>query len=174
AGQPLSAASYVPTTGSAPYLVLWNVATAAEEGSRWLPGASPGGTLALLIPQKAGAYTVRGFAAATGGTATYESAQIAVTAAPGALPTVPTQTADTGATSSGVTMNWTATAPSYRVLARNGVGSAYGSLVNTTASTNSYTFTGLPAGASPRAAIIPVNANGSGPAGLCFSFLGSG
>ncbi|MGI4945852.1 MAG: hypothetical protein ACRYHQ_35715 [Janthinobacterium lividum] len=162
AGQPLTAASYVATTGSTYYLVLWNVAAAAEEGSRFAPGTMPGGTLSLLISQKAGAYTVRGFSALTGGPATYESAQINVTAAPGALPATPTQTADTGKTSSGVTMTWSATAPSYRVLTRNGVGVAYGSLSDTTTTATSYTFTGQASSTFLRAVVIPQNANGSG------------
>ena len=171
AGQPLSAASYVPTTGTLPYLVLYNVADGAEEGPRFTPGVMPGGKLLLLIPQTANAYTVRGFAAATGGSAIYESAQFNVTAAPGALPATPTQTADSGATSSSVTMNWSATAASYRVLGRAGPGLAYGSLVDATISTNSFTFTGQPASSTPRAAIIPQNANGYGtPSGQFLSF----
>ncbi len=169
AGQPLSAATY--TAQSSLYLVLYRMSGGVEEGSRWQPAQMPGGTLSLLIPQTAGAYTVRGFAAVTGGSATYESGQISVTAAPGALPATPTQTADTGATSSAVTMNWTATASSYRVLARPGVGSTYGSLADVTVSTNSYTFAGLAPSSSPRAVIIAYNANGYGtPTGQFLSF----
>ncbi len=167
AGQPLSAVTYGQST---PYFVLYRVAGAVEEGVRWASSVMPG-NLILLIPQTAGAYTVRGYDAATGGSVVYESAQIAVSAAPGALPATPTQTADTGATSSGVTTNWTATGTSYRVLARPGVGSVYGSLADTTVSTNSFTFTGRPASSSPRAVVIPQNANGYGtPSGQLLSF----
>ncbi len=169
AGQPLSAVTH--TAQSQLYLVLYKVSGGVEEGSRWQPALMPGGTLSLLIPQTAGAYTVRGFAAATGGSATYESGQLGVTAAPGALPATPTQTADTGATSTGVVMNWTSTAPNYRVLTRAGVGAAYGSLSNTTTAAASYTFTGQAASSSPRAVVIPQNANGSGtPTGQLISF----
>ncbi len=174
AGQPLSAASYVPTTGAAPYLVLYNVGSGAEEGARFTPNVMPGGNLSLLIPQTANGYTVRGFAAATGGNATYESAQFNVTAAPGALPATPTQTADTGATSSAVTMNWTATASDYRVLTRTGVGTAYGSLSDTTTTATSYTFANQAASSLVRAVVIPQNANGSGtPTGQFISFTAS-
>lgn len=175
AGHSLSAASYVSTTGTAPYLVLWNVAAAAEEGSRWLPNIMPGSTLSLLIPQTANIYTVRGFAAGSyGGAATYESAQFSVTVASGILPATPTQTADSGATTTSVTMNWTSTAANYQVLTRNGLGSAYGSLSSAMVSTNSYTFTGLPSGASPRAVVIPQNIYGSGlPSAPFLSSLGS-
>lgn len=173
AGQPLSAASYIPTTGSAPNLVLWNVAAGAEEGSRFSPFVMPGGTLSLLIPQRAGAYTVRGFAASAGGTATYESGQISVTAAPGALPAMPTQAADTGATATSVIMNWTSTATSYHVLARAGVGASYGSLSDQAQwPTNSFSFQNLEGNSSPRAVIIPQNANGYGtPTGQFISFV---
>jgi len=150
--------------------VLYNVAGAVEEGLRW-PSGVMSGALNLLIPQTAGAYTVRGYDAATAGNKVYESAQITVTAAPGALPATPTQTADTGATSSSVTMNWTATGNSYRFLARTGPGSAYGSLADTTVSTNSFALTGLAASSSPRAVVIPQNANGYGlPGGQFLSF----
>ena len=170
AGQPLSAATYTPTQATPSYFVLYNVTAGAEEGLRWSSGVM-GTSLKLLIPQAAATYTVRGFAAASGGSPAYESAQIAVTAAPGALPATPTQTADTGATSSSVTMNWTATGNSYRFLARTGAGSAYGSLADTTVSTNSYTFTGLAASSTPRAVVIPQNANGYGtPTGQFLSF----
>jgi len=169
AGQPLSAATYTPPQ-TAIYFVAYKVAGAVEEGVRWASNLLPG-NLTLLIPQTAGAYTVRGYSAATGGSVVYESAQINVTVAPGVLPATPAQTADTGATSSGVTTNWTATGTSYRVLARPGVGSVYGSLADTTVSTNSYTFTGRPASSSPRAVVIPQNANGNGtPSGQFLSF----
>jgi len=167
AGQPLSAATYGQST---PYFVLYRVAGAVEEGVRWASSVMPG-NLTLLIPQIAGAYTVRGYNAATGGSVVYESAQINVMAAPGALPATPTQAADTGTTSSGTTMNWTATGTSYRVLARPGVGAVYGSLADTTVSTNSFTFTGRPASSSPRAVVIPQNANGYGtPSAQFLSF----
>ncbi len=167
AGQPLSAVTYGQSTL---YFVLYRVAGAVEEGVRWASSVMPG-NLTLLVPQTAGAYTVRGYDAATAGNKVYESAQFNVTAAPGALPATPTQAADTGATSSGVTMNWTSTGTSYRVLARPGVGTVYGSLADATVSTNSYTFTGRPASSSPRAAIIPQNANGYGtPTGQLISF----
>jgi hypothetical protein len=167
AGQPLSAATYGQ---SAPYFVLYRVAGAVEEGVRWASSVMPG-NLTLLIPQTAGAYTVRGYDAATAGNKVYESAQFNVTAAPGALPATPTQAADTGTTSSGTTMNWSATGTSYRVLARPGVGTVYGSLADTTVSTNSFTFTGRPASSSPRAVVIPQNANGYGtPSGQFLSF----
>ena len=170
AGQPLSAATYGQTTG---YFVLYRVTGGVEEGFRWGANVMPG-NLNLLIPQTAGAYTVRRYDAATGGNVTYESAQINVTAAPGALPATPTQVADTGTTSSGTTMNWTSTATSYRVLARPGIATVYGSLADTTVSTNSYTFAGRPAGSSPRAVVIPQNANGYGtPSGQFISFLPS-
>jgi hypothetical protein len=169
AGQPLSAATYTQPQ-STPYFVLYRVAGAVEEGVRWASGVMPG-NLTLLIPQTAGAYTVRGYDAATAGNKVYESAQFNVTAAPGALPATPTQTADTGTTSSGTTMNWTATAASYRVLARPGVATVYGSLADTTVSTNSFTFTGRPASSSPRAVVIPQNVNGYGtPTGQFLSF----
>jgi len=45
----------------------------------------------------------------------------------------------------------------------NHIGVAYGSLVDATVTTNSYTFTGLAASSSPRAVVIPKNANGYGP-----------
>ncbi len=150
--------------------MLYKVAGAVEEGLRWASGVMPG-ALNLLIPQTAGAYTVGAYDAATGGNKVYESAQFTVTAAPGALPATPTQTADTGATSSGVTMSWTATGSSYRVLARPGIGSVYGSLADTTVSTNSYTFTGRPANSLPRAVVIPQNVNGYGtPTGQFLSY----
>ncbi len=167
AGQPLSAATYGQSTL---YFCLYRVAGAVEEGLRWGTNVMPG-DLNLLTPQTAGAYTVRGYSAATGGSVVYESAQINVTAAPGALPATPTQAADTGATSSSVTTNWTATGTSYRVLARPGVGGVYGSLADTTVSTNSFTFTGRPASSSPRAVVIPQNANGYGtPSAQFLSF----
>jgi len=170
AGQPLSAATYGQPQ-STPYFVLYRVAGAVEEGVRWASSVMPG-NLTLLIPQTAGAYTVRGYDAATAGNKVYESAQFNVTAAAGALPATPTQAADTGTTSSATTMNWSATAPSYRVLARPGVGTVYGSLADTTVSTNSYTFTGLAPSSSPRAVIIPQNANGYGtPSGQFLSFI---
>ncbi len=169
AGQPLSAVTYTPPQISI-YFVLYNVAGAVEEGLRW-PSGVMSGALNLLIPQTAGAYTVRAYDAATAGNKVYESAQINVTASPGALPATPTQTADTGATSSGVIMNWTATGTSYRVLARHGVGTVYGSLADATVTTNSYTFTGLAANSSSRAIVIPQNANGYGtPTGQLLSF----
>jgi len=169
AGQPLSAVTYAPPQ-TAIYFVLYKVAGAVEDGFRWASNLMPG-NLTLLVPQTAGAYTVRGYSATTGGSVVYESAQINVTVAPGVLPATPAQTADTGATSSGVTTNWTATGTSYRVLARPGVGSVYGSLADTTVSTNSYTFTGRPASSSPRAVVIPQNANGNGtPSGQFLSF----
>jgi len=168
AGQPLSAVTYGQSTL---FFVLYRVAGAAEEGLRWQGSRMPG-NLTLLIPQTVGACTVRGYDAATAGNQVYESAQINVTAAPGVLPATPTQAADTGTTSSGVIMNWTATATSYRVLARPGVGTVYGSLADATVSTNSYTFTGLAAGSSPRAVVIPQNANGYGtPSGQFLSFI---
>ncbi len=153
--------TYTPPQTSI-YFVLYKVPGAIEEGLRWASAVMPG-ALTLLVPQTAGTYTVRGYDAATAGNKVYESAQINVTAAPGALPATPTPTADTGATSSGVTMNWTATGTSYRVLARPGVGTVYGSLADATATTNSYTFTGLAPSSSPRAIVIPQNANGYGP-----------
>ena len=162
--------TYTPPQTSI-YFVLYNVAGAVEEGLRW-PSGVMSGALNLLIPQNAGAYTVRAYSAATGGSLVYESAQFNVTAAPGALPATPTQAADTGATATGVTMNWSSTAPSYLVLARPGVGGGpYGILANTTVTTNSYTFARLSANSSPRAAILPQNANGYGTAGLCLSFV---
>jgi hypothetical protein len=167
AGQSLSAVTYGQSTL---YFVLYRVAGAVEEGLCWQGGRMPS-NLGLLIPQTAGAYTVRGYDAATAGNKVYESAQINVTAAPGALPATPTQAADTGATSSGVTMNWTATGTSYRVLARPGVDTVYGSLADATVTTNSYAFTGLAANLSPRAIVIPQNANGYGtPSGQFLSF----
>ena len=169
AGQPLSAVTFTPPQ-TVVYFVLYDVASAAEEGQRW-PSSAMGGNLTLLIPQTANAYTVRAYSAATGGTVAYESAQIAVTAAPGPLPATPVQTADSGATSSSVTMNWSATATSYLVLGRAGVGLAYGSLADASISTNSYTFTGLAASSAPRAAIIPQNADGYGtPSGQFVSY----
>ena len=169
AGQPLSAVTYAAGQATPAYFVLFNVTAGTEEGLRWQNGVM-GTSLKLLIPQAGATYTVRGYAAASGGSSIYESAQIAVSAAPGALPATPTQTADTGATSSGVTTNWTATGTSYRVLARPGVGTVYGSLADTTVSTNSFTFTGL-ASPSPRAVVIPQNANGYGtPSGQFLSF----
>ncbi len=169
AGQPLSAVTYAAGQTNA-YFVLYKVAGAVEEGLRWGTNVMPG-NLNLLIPQTAGAYTVRGYSAATGGSVVYESAQFNVTAAPGALPATPTQAADTSTTSSGTTMNWSATATSYRVLARPGVGSVYGSLADATVSTNSYTFTGLAPSSVPRAVVIPQNANGYGmPSGQFLSF----
>ncbi len=170
AGQPLSAVTYGQPQ-PAIYFVPYRVAGAVEEGVRWASTVMPG-NLTLLIPQTGGAYTVRGYSAATGGSVVYESAQFNVTAAPGALPATPTQTADTGATSSSVTTNWTATGTSYRVLARPGVGGIYGSLADTTVSTNSFTFTGRPASSSPRAVVIPQNANGYGtPSGQFLSYI---
>lgn len=166
AGQRLSAVSV--TTQTSLLLVLYNVVSAAEEGIRFYSTAT-GYTLSLLVPQNAGAYTVRGFTSSTSTTPSYESAQINVTAASGALPATPTKTADTGATATGVTMNWTATAASYLVLASPGVGSPYGVLANTTVTANNYTFAHLSANSSPRAVIIPQNANGYGTAGLCLS-----
>ncbi len=167
AGQPLSATTYSQST---PYFVLYRVSGAVEEGVRWASKVMPG-NLTLLIPQTVGAYTVRGYDAATAGNKVYESAQFNATAAPGALPATSTQTADTGTTSSGTTMNWSATAPSYRVLVRPGVGTVYGSLADATVTTNSYTFTGLAPSSSPRAAVIPQNANGYGtPSGQFLSF----
>ncbi len=169
AGQPLSAVTYAAGQTNA-YFVLYKVAGAVEEGLRWGTNVMPG-NLNLLIPQTAGAYTVRGYSAVTGGSVVYESAQFNVTAAPAPLPATPTQAADTGTTSSGTTMNWSATATSYRVLARPGVGSVYGSLADATVSTNSYTFTGLAASSSPRAVVIPQNANGYGtPSGQFLSY----
>ncbi len=161
AGQPLSAATYTPTQATPTYFVLFNVTTGAEEGLRWQNGVMRS-KLDLLIPQTSATYTVRGFAAASGGSPTYESAQIAVTAAPGALPATPAQAADTNRTSSGVTMSWSATVASYHVLARSGPGFAYGSLADATVTTNSYTFAGLAANSSPRAVVIPQNASGYG------------
>jgi len=170
AGQPLSAVTYTPGQATPPYFVLFNVTAGAEEGLRW-PNGVMRSKLELLIPQAAATYTVRGYAAASGGSPIYESAQIAVTAAPGALPATPAQAADSGATSNGVTMNWSATAASYHVLARPGVGAAYGSRADATVTTNSYTLTGLAASSSPRAVVIPQNANGYGtPTGQFLSF----
>ncbi len=170
AGQALSAVTYTRTQATPAYFVLFNVTAGAEEGLRWPASVMPS-NLTLLIPQTAGAYTVRGYDAATAGNKVYESAQINVTAAPGALPATPTQAADTGATATGVTINWSSTAPSYLVLARPGVGTVYGTLANTTVTTNSIAFARLSANSSPRAAIIPQNANGYGTAGLCLSFV---
>jgi len=173
AGQQLSAVTYSqPQTVVA--FILHRVATNADEGLSWLSNLMLPG-LNLLIPQNAGAYTVRAYAypgpeSNPSAALVYESAQFSVTAAPGALPATPTQAADTGATATGVTMNWSSTAPSYLVMARPGVGGgSYGILARTTVTTNSYTFAGLSANSSPRAAIIPQNANGYGAAGLCFS-----
>ncbi len=167
AGQPLSAVTYGQSTL---YFVLYNVAAAVEEGLRW-PSAVMPGALTLLVPQTAGAYTVRGYDAPTAGNKVYESAQINVTAAPGPLPATPAQAADTNRTSSVVTTNWSATAASYHVLARPGIGTVYGSLADATVTTNSYTFTGLAPSSSPRAIVIPQNANGYGtPSGQFVSF----
>ncbi len=160
AGQPLSAVTYTPPQTSI-YFVLYKVPGAIEEGLRW-PSAVMPGALTLLVPQTAGAYTVRGYDAPTAGNKVYESAQINVTAAPGPLPATPAQAADTNRTSSAVTTNWSATAASYHVLARPGIGTVYGSLADATVTTNSYTFTGLAASSSPRAIVIPQNANGYG------------
>jgi hypothetical protein len=169
AGQPLSAVTYAAGQATPTYFVPFNVTTGAEEGLRW-QNSVMGTSLKLLIPQAAATYTLRGYAAASGGSPTYESAQVAVSAAPGALPATPAQAADTDRTSSGVTMNWSATAASYHVLARNGVGVAYGSLADATVTTNSDTFTGLAASSSPRAVVIPQNANGYGmPSGQFLS-----
>ena len=160
AGQSLSAVTYTPPQTSI-YFVLYKVPGAIEEGLRW-PSAVMPGALTLLVPQTAGAYTVRGYDAPTAGNKVYESAQINVTAAPGPLPATPAQAADTNRTSSAVTTNWSATAASYHVLARPGIGTVYGSLADATVTTNSYTFTGLAASSSPRAIVIPQNANGYG------------
>ncbi len=158
AGQPLSAVTH--STASGAFFVLFRMTDAAEEGVRWPDGVMPGRSLSLLVPQTSGAYIVRAFDARIGGNLLYESTQISVTAAPGALPATPTQTADTGATSSSVTMNWRATGTSYRVLGRASTGAVYGSLVDTVVSTNSYNFTGL-GFSGARAVIIAQNANGS-------------
>ena len=171
AGQALSAVTYAQQQNGNAF-ILHRVATNANEGSSWITGNMLTG-LNLLIPQNAGAYTVRGYAypgpsSDPNSALLYESAQFAVTAALGALPATPTQMADSGATSSGVTVNWSATAPSYRVLTRTGLGAAYGSLANTVVSTNSYTYTGLAASSSPRAVVIPQNANGYGIASAQF------
>lgn len=178
AGQPLSAVAYTQPQ-SAVAFILHRVATNANEGSSWLSTLMPG-TLNLLIPQNAGTYTVRSYAYPgpvqnPSAALLYESGQFTVTAAPGALPATPTQAADSGATSTGVTMHWASTATSYHVLANGGVGSGpYGTLIDTVVSTNSYTFTGLPANSSPRAVVIPQNAYGSGSPALFISSLGSG
>ena len=137
------------------------------------------GNLLLLIPQNAASYTVRGYDAQLDGNLIYESAQFAVTASPGPLPTYPTQTSDTNATSSSVTMNWSmqpnaqtsdtsVPVTGYRVLARAGVGSAYGSLADVTVPAGSYTFTGLAARSSPRAVVIAIGQNGYAKAGAQF------
>ena len=160
AGQLLSGVTFSAPSATV-YFVLYKAAGAVEEGARWASGTLQG-NLTVLVPQTAGAYTVRVYDAQTGGNLLFETTQISVTAAPGALPAQVTQTADTGATQTGVTMNWISTAVSYRFLARPGAGSAYGSLTDATVSTNSYTFTGLTS-FSPRAIIIPQNANGFGP-----------
>lgn len=172
AGQQLSAVTY-----SQPQTVvmfaLHRVSTNADEGSYWPSSVMLSG-LNLLIPQNAGAYTVRSYAYPgpvqnPSAALLYESPQFTATAPPGALPATPMPTADTGATATGVTMNWTSTAPSYLVLAAPGTGTAYGTLANTTVSTNSYTFAHLSANSGPRAVIIPQNANGYGAAALCLS-----
>ena len=160
AGQLLSSVGITQAQGVSGFVVLYR--SGADEGVRLQVGLMPP-TLVWLAPQTANAYTIRVYDAATGGSLLFETAQINVTAAPGPLPAQVTQTASTGATQTSVTMNWTATGTSYRFLARPGVGTSYGSLADTTLSTNSYTFTGQPAGNSPRAIVIPQNANGFGP-----------
>ncbi len=178
AGQQLSAVTYSAQQNTVSFM-LYRVATSANEGLAWASTVMPS-TLNLLIPQNAGAYTVRVYAYPgpvqnPSAALLYESGPFTVTAPPGALPATPTQTADTGATSTGVTMHWTSTATSYHVLANPGVGSGpYGSVADTTVSTNSYTFTGLPANSSPCAVKIPQNTYGSGLPALFISALGSG
>ena len=171
AGQPLSAVTFSTSSASAAgRFVLWRVATGAEEGQRWSNTVLPGGSLSLLVPQISGAYTVRVYSY-SGTSLLYESAQFTASAAPGALPSPPTQTADTDAVSGGVTTNWTATAPSYHVLARNNVGAVYGTWADVTGSAASFVFTGLPANSSARSVVIPQNSNGFGTASAQFISL---
>lgn len=170
AGQLLSEVTF-SATAMVVFLVLYRVAGAADEGER-RQSSLMSGNLTLLVPQTAGSYTIRAYDAAPGGNLMFESTPISVAAAPGPLPAQPTQTVDTGVTSTGATMNWTATAPNYRFLGRPASQTVYGSLVDTTLSTNSYTFTNRPAGSSPRAFVIPQNANGYGPPSIqMVSFL---
>lgn len=121
AGQPLSGVTFSFSTevGNG-QIVLYNVTSGVEEGPRLLSSSLPANDLGLFIPQANALYTVR-VRNYDNTSVLFESTQISVSAAPGALPSRVTQMADTNRTSSSVTVNWTATAPSYRVLARPGI-----------------------------------------------------
>ena len=159
AGQPLSGVTF---TTSQAQLVLFNVTAGAEEGLRLLSTTLPTNDLGLLIPQTNSLYTVRAYNFEFT-TLLFESSQISVSAPPGPLPVLTYGMQDTGRTQTGVTMNWNATAPSYRLLVRSTLGVPYGSFLDTTVSTNSHVFAGMTAGQSRRALVVPQNANGFGP-----------
>ena len=163
AGQPLSGVTFAFPAGGygSAQLVLYNVTAGAEEGPRIYSLSLPTTNLELYTPQTNALYTVRAFNY-EGTTLLFESAQIAVSAAPGALPTQPAQTADTNRTAFTVTVNWASTGTSFRVLAKNGIGGTFGTLASATVTTNSYAYTDLPANSNPRTLVVPQNANGYG------------
>lgn len=172
AGQPLSGVTFAFPVGGygQANFVLFNVTTGAEEGPRIPSNSLPANNLGLFTPQTNALYTMRAYNFDYTALL-FQSTQIAVSAPPGPLPARVQNLGDTGRTQTGVTMNWTATAPTYRLLTRPGFGSPYGSLVDTITSATSYTFTGLAAGSAARSLVVPQNSNGTGM--TSFQFISS-
>ena len=94
----------------------------------------------------------------------WESASFSVTAAPEALPAQVSSFSTSNVTTTTLTLNWPAVsgATGYKVLARTGPGSKWGTLANTTVSSPSYAFTGLTAGGEVVAIVSAISANGQG------------
>ncbi len=168
AGQPLSGTSFTTNNSAYGDFVLWDQTAGAIDGLAVIADTvTPDNTLDFLVPQNAGhTYTVRLVSTTDSTSVVWESASFSVTAAPGALPAQVSGFTTSGATTTQVTLNWSAVsgATGYQVLARVIAGQPWGSFANTVVSGTSYTFTGLAANEFFFPIVTAINANGRGPA----------
>ena len=168
AGQPLAGTTFITNNSAYGEFALWDQTAGAIDGLAIIADTvTPDNTLDFLVPQNGGhTYTVRLVSTANNSTVLWESASFAVTAAPGALPAQVGGFNTSGATTTQVTLNWSAVsgATDYQVLARVAAGSKWGTLANTVVSGTSYTFTGLTANDFFFPIVTAINANGRGPA----------
>ncbi len=168
AGQPLTGVTFTTNNSAYGDFVLWDQTAGAIDGLALIADTvTPDNTLGFLVPQNAGhSYTVRLVSTTDSTSVVWESAAFSVTAAPGALPAQVSGFTTSGATTTQVTLNWSAVsgATGYQVLARAQAGSKWGSLADTVVSGTSYTFTGLAANEFFFPIVTAINANGRGPA----------
>lgn len=172
AGQPLSGVTFAVNNSAYGDLVLYDQTASSQETTALIATTvTPDTTLDFLVPQIAGhTYNVR-LVDTSSGNDLWDGASFTVTAAPGALPAAVGGLATSNATTTQLTVSWTAVsgATGYKLLARSGYGTKYGSLLNTATTNTSVTFTGLSANQTIYLIIAANNANGQGPSVLYFA-----